>query len=112
ASNPQIGPLEALWVARRTTTNGQRDDAEAYSRRHRSERLRPDDFIDRYTGTDYGTRTYHEALSVGAPMLLLGDRGGMAGVGRHKRDDDMRGFVLGAMASVTAPSTPVEGIAR
>lgn len=112
ASNPQIGQLEALWVARRTTTNGQRDDAEAYSRRHRSERVRPDDFIDRYIGKDYGTRTYHEVLSVGAPMLFLGDRGGMAGVGRHKRDDDMRAFVLGAMASVKAPSTPVEGIAR
>lgn len=99
ASIPQIGEMEARWVTRRTTTNGVRDQPEAYSPRHRRERVRPDDFIDRYIGKDYNTGRYHEVLSVGAPMLFLGDRGGMAGVARHKRDDDMRAFVLGAMAS-------------
>lgn len=107
--NLTIGQLEGAFVRRRTTNaDGSRQDVEAYGNTGKltRERVRPDDFVDRYIGKDYGNDNQsHEVLSMGHEMALKGAYGGFGKLretqmshlrDRNVRDDDHHRFTLGA----------------
>lgn len=109
-ANRTIGMLEARFLLRRTTDeNGERHEDEPYynTEEHKKERVRPDSFVDRYIGKDYGSATFHEVMSVGNEIALFGRMGGFGKVnndGAHLdkgnvRDDDHHAFVLGTLLS-------------
>lgn len=100
ATVPMISRMESEFLARRTTTNGVRDKRVVYLQSGRNVELtRPDDFVDTYMGKEYNSGVYHEVMSTGTQGMFGGSFGGLVGVGKYKKDDDMRAFVLGVMAS-------------
>lgn len=108
-ANRRIGSLEGRFVLRRTTDeNGDRHPDEPYhdTKKHRSERVRPDSFVDRYIGKDYQSSTYYEVMSMGNEIALYGRMGGFGKVTTDHtrpedvvRDDDHHAFVLGTLLS-------------
>lgn len=110
-ANRTIGRLESRFVVRRTTDeNGDRHPDEPYhdTEKHRTERVRPDSFVDRYIGKDYGSSTFHEVMTVGNEIALFGRMGGFGKVNTdhseyehspNVRDDDHHAFVLGTLLS-------------
>ncbi|MCZ4326732.1 hypothetical protein [Brachybacterium paraconglomeratum] len=110
-SVPEIGRREAAFKRRRTTNaDGTRQPTEAYHPRLTRERVRPDNFLDRYIGKDYGRDDrFHEVMSVGNEIALYGQLGGFGKLkegrapllGRRSvEDDDHHAFVLGTLLTV------------
>lgn len=96
--NKHITLMERTFVERRTTNpDGERQPLQAYYTRSR-ERVRPDEFIDKYMGKEYSS-DYYEVLSTGSEALFHGDFGAFEGVAQRKTDFEMRNFVLGLFAS-------------
>lgn len=97
--HPRLGFLEAEFLRRRTTgEDGRRQPLEPYYKGARGEAVRPDSFIDRYIGKDYGTTRYHEVLSVGHEVALYGRSGGFGKIDESgRKDDDHHAFVLGTL---------------
>lgn len=108
--NLTLGKLEGAFVERRTTNpDGTRQAVEAYQISHPNEMVRPDEFVNRYIGKDYGNSNQsHEVLSMGHEIALKGAYGGfgklhdprMSDKQRDQvRDDDHHHFVLGTWLS-------------
>lgn len=102
--NRSIGSLESAFYERRTCgEDGFPMPDEALHPKLKDERVRPDSFVDRYIGKDYGNDRYFEVMSMGSEMALYGEHGGFgkAGEGDERlRDDDHHAFVLGVLLSV------------
>lgn len=100
--NPTLPLMEHRFLVRRTTNeDGTRESLQKYTPNNNTEKVRSDDFIDRYVGKDYGTRRFHEVMSVGSEAAFHGTVGGFGKVpdasrAPGRRDDDHHAFVLGA----------------
>lgn len=100
-TNDSIPKMESEFLKRRTTNaDGEREKFQRYYPGSR-EKVRPDDFIDRYVGKDYGHVTFHEVMSVGSEAAFHGSHGGFGKLSDpvsrapERRDDDHHAFVLG-----------------
>lgn len=124
-ANRTIGRLESAFIRRRTTNeDGEQQEREVYQspgkseqewestrrdssdterKRAKEEWVRPDSFVDRYIGKDYGTSTYFEVMTMGNEIALYGRCGGFGKVntdytrGEPRTDDDHHAFVLGTL---------------
>lgn len=101
-TNPSISSMERQFLTRRTTNaDGERDKLQPYMSHTRGEHVRPDDFIDRYVGKDYGSDKFHEVMTVGGEAAFHGSHGGFGKTpdpmsrAPERRDDDHHSFVLG-----------------
>lgn len=116
ASVPGIGALEEDFLRRRTTNaDGERERlVEIYPKDRtrvrswadgsqvpkRTEVGRKDDLIHHYMGKEYHGTNFREVMSTGTESLFAGEHGGLVGANKEGRaDHDMRGFVLGTLAS-------------
>lgn len=100
-TNEAIPKMEAAFLVRRTTNaDGEREPLQRYHRDAPRERVRPDNFIDRYVGKEYGG-SFHEVMSVGAEASFHGSHGGFGKLSDpasrtpERKDDDHHSFVLG-----------------
>lgn len=112
-TNPSIPQMESAFLERRTTdANGVREPLQPYYHKTverggktrsvpSDEKVRPDDFIDRYVGKDYPGGQFHEVMSVGSEAAFHGSHGGFGKTPDPRlrqparRDDDHHSFVLG-----------------
>lgn len=102
---PGISTLEHQFIARRTTlSDGEREAKVNVSGGKKAETGYADSFPLAYTGRVYEGSAFTEVLSTGAESLFAGEEGGLVGGGRYHRDDDMRSFILGLMASAHRPA--------
>lgn len=93
---PHVRQLEEAFLVRRTTLpSGEREKYQVY---RIGELVRPDNFAHRYMGKVYSNGS-REILSTGTEALFNGRYGGLVGYDGYRRDDDMRSFILGTMAS-------------
>lgn len=101
-----ISSIELEFIVRRTVDeDGLMETPVAmYGGRksHGSQELsRSDHFVDVYMGKTYvGQSRYHEVMSTGVEAVFFGAFGGLVGTHDKPRDEDMRAFVLGVLASV------------
>ena len=102
-TNPSIPQMESAFLVRRTTNaDGEREPLQRYYRDLPKEKVRPDEFIDRYVGKEYPGGQFHEVMSMGAEATFHGNHGGFGKtpdprMRRPERtDDDHHSFVLGA----------------
>lgn len=100
---PGLSAMEDAWLTDRTTVNGERDELVPLWEGS-AEMVRPDNFVDAYIGKEYtdmvgDVREATEVITMGTQALFGGDHGGLIGMNRASRDDDMRHFILGAMAA-------------
>lgn len=102
-TNPSIPAMESAFLVRRTTNaDGEREPLQRYYPDTPGEKVRPDDFIDRYVGKDYGrSSSFYEVMSVGSEAAFHGSHGGFGKTPDPRlrqparRDDDHHSFVLG-----------------
>lgn len=102
---PGLSAMEDAWLTARTTVDGEREDLVPLWEGS-GEMVRPDNFVDAYIGKEYttmvgDTREATEVITMGTQAMFGGDHGGLIGMGRASRDDDMRHFILGAMAAAS-----------
>lgn len=115
--------LEQVFVARRTTENGQRTPLTGYYKqadnqapassqdltqtrsalRTQKERteyewVRADGFVDPYVGKEYGYESHAEVFTMGVEGIFAGKRGGLIGEQGFKADLEHRDLVLGMLA--------------
>lgn len=100
---PGLSAMEDSWLTDRTTVNGERDELVPLWEGS-AEMVRPDNFVEAYIGKEYtdfmgDIRDATEVITMGTQGMFGGDHGGLIGMGQAQRDDDMRHFILGAMAS-------------
>lgn len=101
-TNGSIPQMESAFLVRRTTNaDGEREPLQRYYPDTPREKVRPDNFIDRYVGKEYGHGRFYEVMSVGTEAAFHGSHGGFGKTpdprlrqpGRE--DDDHHAFVLG-----------------
>lgn len=107
---PGLSSMEHDWLVDRTTVNGEREEL-VPRWEGANEFVRTDNFLDSYIGREYtdvagDSRDTTEVITMGVQGIFGGDHGGLIGMGSLKRDDDMRHFILGSMASAAARKTP------
>lgn len=100
---PGLSRMEDDWLIDRTTLDGKREEL-VPRWKGANEFVRTDSFINTYIGREYADamgdkRETTEVLTMGTQGIFGGDHGGLIGMGSIDRDDDMRAFILGAMAS-------------
>lgn len=100
---PGLSRMEDAWLVDRTTVNGKREELVPLWEGS-NEFVRTDNFPLAYIGKEYSdmmgdTREATEVITMGTQGIFGGDHGGLIGMGSIRRDDDMRAFILGAMAS-------------
>lgn len=100
---PGLSRMEDDWLVDRTTVNGEQEQL-VPRWKGANEFVRTDSFINTYIGREYtdimgDKREATEVLTMGTQGIFGGDHGGLIGMGSIDRDDDMRAFILGAMAS-------------
>ena len=102
---PMIARIEEDFLKRRTTNaDGTRQKKVNVSGGRPAEMGWADGFAEKYMGRDYGDGNgYTEVLSTGSEALFSGSYGGLVGRGKHQRDDEMRGLILGLYASAGRP---------
>lgn len=115
--HPQVNQVCQTFLARRTTTSGDRHSLTGYTasnvsdramatesefqRNRRREWVRPDDFVDQYIGKHYGTDSGHsEVFSMGMESLFSGTHGGLRGSDGYKKDAEHQNLILGILVSV------------
>lgn len=101
-TNDSIPQMESAFLVRRTTdADGEREPLQRYYRDLPKEKVRPDNFIDRYVGKEYPGGSFHEVMSVGSEASFHGTHGGFgklsdpASRSPQREDDDHHSFVLG-----------------
>lgn len=101
---PGLSRMENHWLLERTTSKkGEREPLISLDNGRDDEFVRQDSFIVSYIGKEYEANGWHyEVMSVGMQALFGGDYGGLVGVDSkrgYSEDQDMRSFILGALAS-------------
>lgn len=101
-TNEAIPKMESAFLVRRTTdADGEREPLQRYYRDLPREKVRPDNFIDRYVGKEYPGGSFHEVMSVGSEASFHGSHGGFGKLSDpvsrspQREDDDHHSFVLG-----------------
>lgn len=101
---PQISAATNAFLVRRTqNADGVRDQLVRYNG-SRSELLRPDGFVDKYVGKEYGHEST-EVFTTGTEALFAGQYGGLIGAQRretgetYSADEEHRALILGLYAT-------------